>query len=158
MARRSPSKRPYSAAAPRQLQAIASPGREDIIDAVGLLGPSTVPDIAAALHRSRHGLYYHVSALVKVGLLVEAGVKLVAGKPAKLYDLPGRPLLVEYDLHSARSRRAVVRLGETRLRNAARGFRRACDPSVAVVSGPRRNVWVARWQGWLTNEDLERVN
>lgn len=68
------------------------------------------------------------------------------------------PLSVRYDLSTERARRAVIALGCTRLRSAARGFVRAAHPDVATVDGPRRNLWVARWKGWLSDRELEEAN
>jgi hypothetical protein len=158
MPKRKHRSRPFFVTEPRHLLAIASPGRDEIVDTVALIGPCTVPAMASVLGRSRHSLYYHVKALARVGLLVETGYAPVGGKAVMQYDLPGRPLFVMYDLRTPASRRAVARLGETRLRSAARDFRRACDPRVAVVSGSQRNLWVASWEGWLSPKDLKRVN
>lgn len=150
--------RPYTATSLEQLLAIASPGREAIIDAVGVIGPCTVPELARSLGRSRHSLYYHVRALRDCGLLLETQHAGEGKKTAARYDLPGRPVLVRYDLSTPRARRAVVALGRTRLRAAARDFARACRPDVSVVEGPRRNLWAAHWQGWLSDRELEKAN
>jgi len=150
--------RPYVVTSLKQLLAIASPGREDIIDAVGLIGPCTVADLARVVGRTRHALYYHVRALRDCGLLVETHHSGEGKRRTARYDLPGRPLSVRYDLSTARARRAVIALGRTRLRSAARGFVRACRPDAATLEGPRRNLWVARWKGWLSDRELEEAN
>ena len=149
---------PYFVTSTRQLLALASPGREDIIDAVAVLGPCSVPQIARFLGRSRQSLYYHVQALRDCGLLLESGVRGNGTRPTAIYDLPGRPVIVRYDLGTPRTRKAVVALGRSRLRSGARGFARACRSGAAVTEGPRRNLWVAHWKGWLTEEDLEEAN
>lgn len=150
--------RPYVVDSPAQLQALASPGREDIIDAVTVLGPCGVTEIARFVGRSRHALYYHVKVMRDQGLLVETQVEGKGVKPTAHYDLPGRPFLVRYDLSSPKSRRAVIAIGKARFRAGQRGFIRACSSADAVVEGPRRNLWVAHWKGWLTMRDLEKAN
>lgn len=150
--------KPYIVTSLKQLLAIASPGREDIVDAVGLIGPCSVTDLARFLGRSRHALYYHVRALRASGLLLETRHSGNGRKPAAHYDLPGRPLSVRYDLGTERARQAVIALARTRLRSASRGFVRACRPDAATVDGPRRNLWVARWKGWLSDRELEETN
>jgi hypothetical protein len=153
---------PYLVSTAKQLRVLASLGREEIIDAVGLLGPCTVSALGSFLGRSRHALYYHVRALLDVGLLIEAesgsGTSASGSERAARYDLPGRPLVVRYDLGTPRTRRAVVALARSRLRSAARGFERGCDPALAVTDGPRRNLWVAHWKGWLSEAELEEAN
>jgi hypothetical protein len=92
------------------------------------------------------------------GLLVETMVKEKGAKPTAYYDLPGRPFVTRYDLSSPKTRRAVVAIGKARFRAGQRGFIRACASDNAVVEGPRRNLWVAHWKGWLTEKDLEKAN
>lgn len=150
--------RPYVVTSLTQLLAIASPGREEIIDAVGVIGPCTVAELARFVGRSRHALYYHVRALRDCGLLLETQHSGEGKRTTARYDLPGRPLSVRYDLSTERTRRAVMALARTRLRSAARGVVRACRPDVATVEGPRRNLWVARWKGWLSDRELEEAN
>lgn len=150
--------RPYVVTSYRQVVALAALGREDIIDAAAVLGPCSISDMARFLGRSRNSLYYHVRALRDCGLLIETMVQGSGMKPTAHYDLPGRPILVRYDLGSERSRRAVIRLGRSRFRSGQRGFVRACSSDSAVVEGPRRNLWVAHWKGWLTRRDLEKAN
>ncbi len=150
--------RPYVVRSHQQLLALASPGREDIIDAVTVLGPCGVTEIAKFVGRSRHALYYHVKAMRDLGLLVETQVEGKGVKPTAHYDLPGRPFLVRYDLSTPKSRRAVIAIGRARFRSGQWGFVRACSSPGAVVEGPRRNLWVAHWKGWLTVRDLEKAN
>jgi predicted transcriptional regulator len=150
--------RPYIVKSHKQLLALASPGREDIIDAVTVRGPCGVSEMARFLGRSRHALYYHVRMLRDCGLLVETQVEGKGVKPTAHYDLPGRPILVRYDLGSPKTRRAVIAIAKVRFRTGQRGFVRACSSSTAVVEGPRRNLWVAHWKGWLTAKDLEKAN
>ena len=150
--------RPYVVKSHKQLLALASPGREDIIDAFAVLGPCGVTELAKFLGRSRHSLYYHIRVLRDCGLLTETQVEAKGLKPTAHYDLPGRPVLVRYDLSSPATRRAVIALGSARFRTGKRGFVRACSYDDTVVQGPRRNLWVAHWKGWLTVKDLEKAN
>ena len=150
--------KPYYVTEIKQLVALARPEREDIIDAVAVLGPCTVPEMARFLGRSRHALYYHVRALRAVGLLIESEVRREGVKTTSQYDLPGRPVITKYNLGTARSRAAVMRLGRIRYRTGERGFQRACRSRDVVVEGPQRNLWVAHWKGWLTEEELAEAN
>jgi hypothetical protein len=128
------------------------------MDAIGLIGPCTVPRLARFLGRSRHSLYYHVNALRKRGLLFEEKSDRQRKGYGRRYDVPGRPVVVQYDVANAGQRRAVVALGKSRLRSATRGFIRACHSPLAVTKGSRRNLWVSHWKGWLSDLELKRVN
>jgi len=148
----------YVVKSTRQLLAISSPGREEIIDAVGLIGPCTVPELARFLGRSRHVLYYHVRALRACGLLLESRQSGDGKKSTSSYDVPGRPLSVHFDLGTKRTRRAVVALARSRLKSAMRGFLRACHPDVSITDGPRRNLWATHWKGHLSAKELAEFN
>jgi DNA-binding transcriptional ArsR family regulator len=150
--------KPFIVTATAQLLALASPGREDIIDAVGALGRCGVTEMARFLGRSRNALYYHVRALRDVGVLIETEVQGTGGRRTAHYDLPGWPVIVRYDLTTPRTRRAVVALGRIRFRTGERGFVRACDPKIAVVEGMQRNLWVSHLKGWLSPAELKRAN
>lgn len=150
--------RPFVVKSLKQLLAVASPVREDITDALAVLGPSSVPELAKFIGRSRNALYYHVRALRDCGLLIETKHSGEGTRTTARYDLPGRPFSVRYDLSTARSRRAVIALARIRLRSAMRGFVRAARPEIAVTEGPQRNLWVTRWKGWLSEKELEAVN
>lgn len=143
---------------PRQLKVISSPGREEIHDAAGVIGPCTVGELARFLGRSRHSLYYHVRALTQCGLLREVRSPGRGGRGRVTYETPGWPTVVRFDLSTPRARLAVLDLAAARLRSAARGFVRACHEQTAVVEGPRRNLWATRWTGTLTPHALEEAN
>jgi len=148
----------YYVTSVKQLLVLAKPGREDIIDAIAVRGPSTVPEIAAFLGRTRNSLYYHVDVLAKAGLLVEETVRRQGIKSTARYDLPGRPMIVKYDLSTPRNRRAVIRLGLGRFHAGKRSFVRACNSELAVAEGPRRNLWISYWEGWLSDDELHEAN
>jgi DNA-binding MarR family transcriptional regulator len=151
-------KRPFIVTTPRQLQVIASPGRDEILDAVSVIGPCTVSQLARFLGRSRHALYYHVRALKQCGLLRESRSIGTGRRATVKYEVPGRPLVVRFDFSTRTARQAVLSLAAARLRSAARGFARACHRQIAVVEGPRRNLWATRWTGTLTPQALEEAN
>ena len=150
--------KPYIITSVAQLLTVASPGREDLVDAVGVLGPCTITELARFVGRSRNALYYHVNVLRDCGLLVESRRSGQGKKATAYYDVPGRPMIVRFNLSTERTRQAVVALARIRLRSAARGFVRACRPELATVEGPNRNLWVTRWKGWLSNRELQEAN
>jgi DNA-binding transcriptional ArsR family regulator len=150
--------KPYIVTSPKQLLAISSPGRDEIIDIVGLLGPCTVREMARASGRPRNALYYHVRALRDCGLLIESRSAAERRETVARYALAGYPLFVRFDLTTKRSRGAVLALVSARIRRAARGFRRACHPEVAVVEGRDRNLWGTRWEGLLSESGLREMN
>jgi DNA-binding transcriptional ArsR family regulator len=150
--------KPFVITSSEQLEVIASPGREAIADAVALIGPCSISELARALRRSRHSLYYHVNALRDAGVLVETHRSGEGTRTTAYYDVPGRPFSVSFDLGDEARRQAVLSLARARMRTAIRGFERACRPDAATVEGPRRDLWATHLKGWLSPEDLEEAN
>lgn len=148
----------FIARTPRQLLTIASPGRDDLIDAVTTIGPCTVPELARFLGRSSQGLYYHIRALRDCGVLLETPGSNARRQQTARYDVPGRPVGVLFDFRTEKSRAAVLRLVRGRLKAGARGFERAFRADIAVVEGANRNLWGTRWTGWLSKSELQEVN
>jgi DNA-binding transcriptional ArsR family regulator len=149
---------PFVVSSSQQLQVIASPGREEIVDAVALLGPCTITDLAGFLGRSRNSLYYHVRALRDCRLLLETHRAGEGKRATAYYETPGRPLSVRFDLSTEPRRQAVMALVRARLRLALKGFLRACRPGAATIDGPRRNLWATHLKGWLSEAELEEAN
>ena len=150
--------RPFLVSSPEQLGVIASPGREDIVDAVALMGPCRVSELARQLGRSRHALYYHLKALRDCGLLSETRRAVPGARETAFYDVPGRPVAVRFDLSTPTGRRAVMTLSRARLRTAFKGVARACATSGTVTDGPRRELWATHVKGWLSAGELEEAN
>jgi hypothetical protein len=150
--------RPFIVTDLRQVRALAVRGREEVADAVGVIGPCSVPELAEFLRRTRHALYPHVKALRDCGVLIERVRAGNGTKPTKEYDLPGHPGFVQHDISDPRSTDLIISIARTRLRSAQRGFERACHEGEATTQGPRRNLWVARWKGWLSPEEIEKAN
>jgi DNA-binding transcriptional ArsR family regulator len=149
---------PYLVTSAKQLRVIASPGREEIFDMAALIGPCSITQLGNALGRSRNSLYYHVRALRDCGLLIETRRSGEGKKTTAYYDPPGRPLAVHFDLSTNERKRAVIALARARIRSAARGFERACRPGAVKVEGSHRDLWATHLKGWLSNDELKKLN
>jgi DNA-binding transcriptional ArsR family regulator len=141
----------------RQIRALASPTRQDILDAVTAIGPCSVAELASVVDRRPDGLYYHIRRLVKVGLLREVADDESRRGELRL-DVPHEALYLQYRPDNRANKAAILRVAGAMIRSAERGFRRAFVPEVAVVDGPRRNLWASRNRGALTPAELTEVN
>src|SRR5690349_18270302 len=90
-----------------QLSALASPARLEVIDTLTRLGAVSLAELAAALGRPADGLYYHVRALEKVGLVAAAGTRVVAGRRERLVRAVASDYRVRYATQPAAHGRAV---------------------------------------------------
>ena len=140
----------------RLLEALASPVRQEIVDALQALGPATVAEIAAELNRAPDSLYYHLRLLRKVDLVREAGTRDDGPRPEKVYDLPGRPLRMRYE-SSRPVRRAIGRTVAGVLRLAERDFDAALDRVTIVDGRPDRPLTGGRLKAWLTPAQRDRL-
>ncbi len=148
---------PYLIDSPRQIAALASPARQEIVDAAVSGGAFTVADLARRLGRPADALYFHVRQLERVGLLQRAGERGNGRDRAGLFDLPGRPLRLRYGSRAQRARR-IGPVIDGILRLARRDVRRAFARSGSVVEGRNRDTWGARARGWLDPRELRRAN
>ncbi len=147
----------YRIEASAQIAALASPARQEIVDAAVASGPFTVAQIARRLGRPADALYFHVRQLEHVGLLRRSGERGNGRSRAGVYDLPGRPLRIPYGPRPQRAGR-IGPVIDGILRLARRDASRALARRDAVVEGPARDTWGARARGWLGEPELRRVN
>ena len=140
----------------QHIRSIASPVRAAVLDALEVTGPATVAELAEALGYPADGLYYHLALLERFGLVIRSRPDKKTG--AVRFDVPGRPMTLQYRLPDRQHARATTEVVATMLRSASRGFRRAYAPGLATVEGPRRNLRAGRRTAWLTPDDLRALN
>ncbi len=140
---------------PAQLRALASPARQEVIDALVAAGPLSVAEIAAHLGRAADSLYFHLRQLEKVGLIREIERRQSGRHVAVVYDVPGRPMRIDPNLAAPKPLGAVI---SGVLRLAQRDYRRSLSDPRTVIDGPCRELWGGRVKGWVAPEDLTRVN
>ncbi|MFN0137660.1 MAG: winged helix-turn-helix domain-containing protein [Phycisphaerae bacterium] len=140
---------------PVQLRAIVSPVRQEIIDVVISAGPSSMADIGRYLGRPADGLYFHVRALRKVGLLIEREPRRDGRHVAAVYDVPGRPFRIRM---ATASRKLVSRVMSAAIRLGLRDLTRAFADPDATSEGLEHPIWSSRAKGWVTPVEHQRIN
>lgn len=139
-----------------KVRALASPLRAAVIDALEVLGPATIVQLATTLGYPPDGLYYHCRVLERYGLMVRVAPEKNTG--AARFDLPGRPATLRYRLSDRRQGAATAKVVAAMVRSAERSFRRAFAPGFATVQGPHRNLRAGRRTAWLTAGELRTLN
>lgn len=148
----------YRIRAARQIEALASPARQELIDALALIGPASIAELAEDLGRAPDSLYYHVRKLEHVGLVVRRGVRGEGPREEALFDVPGANMMLDTQPKGARERGHLLKLVGAALRMAERDLRSALESGRAVYRMcARRNAWGARVKGWLDAEELAQV-
>ena len=138
---------------PRQVSALASPARLEIVEAFGALGRASARELAGHLGRSPGAVYHHLRALEQAGI-----VRVVARRAG-----PRRPEAV----YAAAAQRLAVAAGPSPAADAAMGraltavLRQAArDVGPALAMG--REALLGRFHGLqlaaaLSPEEFKRV-
>ena len=138
-----------------QLRGLRSPLRQEIVDALQAEGPCSIAELAGRLERSPDSLYYHVRALLRLGLLTERNGLRAA--PGLVVDVPVRPMRIRYRLGDRAQSLALGDLVGAMLRLAGRDFRAGQASPRAVSEGPRRNLWASRCKARLAPAQLAEL-
>jgi DNA-binding transcriptional ArsR family regulator len=142
---------------PKKIAVFATPIRVELVTAMQALGGSaTVAELAMQLGRPADGLYYHLRALVRGGLLEEcAGTN---GRSYRLTIPAGQSMRLRYKPGPTANAKAVAKVATSMSRLAQRDFLRALSEPGTVAEGASRELWVARLRGWVDANELAEVN
>jgi DNA-binding transcriptional ArsR family regulator len=141
-----------------QLSVLASPARQEILDVLTRTGPAAVAELGALLGRPADGLYYHLRALQRARLVVEAGERIHRGRKEALYRTVHAEPKLRHDPSPGGNTPGVVAIVASMLRLGIRDFRRAAADRFVRVQGPRRELWALRATGWLSPAQVAVVN
>jgi len=141
-----------------QLELLASPVRQNILDSLESMGPSSVTELARAVGLSADSLYYHVKKLTTAGLIVESGTRPSDRRDESVYSLPSSRIRLRYNPKKREQARAAGKIVNAMLRTGGRDFQAGLDSNEAVADGAQRNLWGARLKGWLDAGQLREVN
>jgi DNA-binding transcriptional ArsR family regulator len=142
----------------RQIDALTSPARQEIVDALPAIGPCSIAELAEDLGRAPDSLYYHMRLLQRVGLVLPCGTRAEGVRAEALYDTPGARMLIDKEPETARDRKTVLKLISSILRVAERDVGAAFAAGLAVYRrSARRNTTAARTKGWLKRDELAEV-
>jgi len=139
---------------PAGLRALASGTRQEIVDVLTSSGPIAVAELGRLLGRRPDALYYHLNVLTRAGLVVRRAAEGDGGRAAAVFAMPAA---IHLDYRSG-SRRELARVVRHALRLAQREFEHECLADRPVGSKRRRRLWGGRAMGWVTPQELERVN
>ena len=141
-----------------QLRCIVNARRHDIVDQLAARGPMSVREIAAAIHARPSALYYHLRELLRVGLVVEDGHRVVRRKREVLYACPAPRMRFKRALQDPRHKPTFVRIAASMSRQMQRDFRRGMHSPGGVTAGTRRNLGLFRLVGSPDAKTLREIN
>ena len=142
----------------RQMRALAASTRQEIVDVLSRMGTVSVAELATALARPADSLYYHLRILKRVGLVLSAGSRRLAGRSEALFRAVAPELSLCYQLGRKGNGREVNAIIASMLRLGIRDFGESFETAAAAVSGPNRELGGLRVTGWLTQDQIAEVN
>jgi len=104
----------------KQLRALRTPLRQEIVQALTRLGACTVRELAGELGHEPAALYYHVHALEEAGIAVKTGSRTDGRRPENVYSLVAGRILIDRTENSRAFLSALVDLQRATLRTAER--------------------------------------
>lgn len=147
----------YTTVGKKELRALASSDRQEILDMLAQIGTVSVPELAASLGRPHDTLYYHLRILQKAGL-VEALDPDGERHPRTEALYRARNLTIDYEAARRNNAPALLEVAGSMLRLGVRDFEDAVQDKRVVMSGKQRQLWLARKIGRLSDRDLMKVN
>jgi DNA-binding transcriptional ArsR family regulator len=149
---------PFTVQTKKQLAALTSPIRQQIVDVLSQMGTISVAELAATLGRPADAVYYHLRVLKLAGLVLVAGLRSTGNRKEELIRAVSRTVRLQYDLGNAANSRQINAIVASMLRMGIRDFGRAFAGGNVKVAGSQRELWAARRTAWLSPTDISGVN
>ena len=111
----------------KQVRALRTPFRQEIVQALTKLGACTVRELADELDHEPAALYYHVHALEEAGIAVETDKRSGGGRPEGVYELVAERIQIDRSETSEPFLSALAELQRATLRTAERELTRAVE-------------------------------
>lgn len=153
-------KRPetYQITDPDQLQAVASPRRQDIVDRLAAYGPLSIRELAAHVGARPTALYHHMTRLIAVGLVLEAGTRVWRRRREQLYQTFAPRMRFSEAMLEPGNLAVMSDIVAAQTRQMARDFEAAQTSPVRLTEGQGRNHTFYRLVGRPTPAQLARIN
>jgi DNA-binding transcriptional ArsR family regulator len=142
----------------KQLTALTSSARQEIVDVLSQMGTVSVGELAATLGRPADALYYHLRVLKQAGLVLRAGYRGQGVRKEELIRTVSSDLQLQYQPGKGGNGKQVTAIVGSMLRLGIRDFQHAFQRGDARVSGSGRELWALRKTGWLTPGEIVNLN
>lgn len=141
-----------------QYECLMSARRMAIVGQLANAGPVSVRELSKLIGAKPSSLYHHVEQLLKVGLVEEAGKRIVNRRQEVLYKTPGSVMRYGLQLDDPAAVDIYTRLAAVQCRQAQRDFARGLESGEIVGEGTGKNAWMYRLVGAPDEETLKKIN
>lgn len=142
----------------KQLRSLVSQRRLEIIDRLVAAGPLSAKDLARLVGAQPSALYHHLRQLMEVGLVVEAGYRVVRRRREVLYMTRAPRIRLFRALRDPNNAREMTKITATMTRQMSRDFRRGIKSPAARPSGTLQNLGFMRLLASPSPATLRRIN
>lgn len=142
----------------KQLRSLVSQRRLEIIDRLVAAGPLSAKDLARLVGAQPSALYHHLRQLMEVGLVVEAGYRVVRRRREVLYMTRAPRIRLFRALRDPSNAREMTKITATMTRQMSRDFRRGIKSPAARPSGALQNLGFMRLLASPSPATLRRIN
>jgi len=143
---------------PEQVEALTSMRRHDIADRLAASGPMSIKELADQIGVQPSALYHHIKIMLEVGLVIEAGTRIVRRKREQLYAAPGKRMRLIRALASGDQQERMDEVVAAMTRQMDRDFRLGGQSPARRAEGNDRNYGFFRLLGRPGPEQLARIN
>lgn len=143
---------------PDQLAVLTSARRHDMIDRLAAAGPLSIKELAEQIGAKPSALYHHIDKMLAVGLIVEAGSRVVRRKREQLYATPAPRMRLNRALAEDRHPQIMRDIVASLTRQMARDFENGGSAPIRIVDGPDKNYGFFRLVGRPSPAQLARLN
>ena len=142
----------------KQIRSLVSQRRLEIIDRLVAAGPLSAKELARLVGAQPSALYHHLAQLIEVGLVVEAGYRVVRRRREALYMTRAPRIRLFRALRDPGNAREMIRITATMSRQMSRDFRQGIRSPGARPSGELQNLGFMRLVASPSPATLRRIN
>jgi DNA-binding transcriptional ArsR family regulator len=143
---------------PKSWAVVIAPVRLELVEAMRMIAPCSIAEIAAALDRPADALYRHIDKLRRAGVVVDAGTRRAGRRTEQVFDLAAddfRPAFKEVAPRAAN--KAYNDTIQSILKIASRSARDSAAANQLVGAGDERNLIGKIEHAWLSHEEFLAV-
>lgn len=143
---------------PTHWETLISPVRTEIAEAMRLLGPCSVAEIAQVVDRPADTLYRHLELLQEAGLVREVGFRKGERNAEQMLDVVADDFVVDFrDSKGDAENRAIVKTVNSFTGAVRRAVRDSAAAKQLVFDADHRNISINYELSWLTPERFQEV-
>ena len=141
-----------------QYDCLMSARRMAIVGQLANAGAISIRELAKLIGAKPSALYHHITQMLEVGLIEEAGTRVVNRRQEKLYRTPGSVVRYGLTIGDPDARETYKRISAVQCRQAERDIARGLDSGEITSSGPGKNAWIFRLVGSPDAAQMARIN